>query len=110
MYNVYIISSNINENKFYKIGFTKRSVSLRISELETGNASNLEIVNTFRSKWGPKIERLLHSHFRKGRIRGEWFNISDDDIDKFTEICNKYHNNFELLDKYNTYVIERGGL
>jgi hypothetical protein len=110
MYNVYIISSEFNEKKFYKIGFTKRPVDIRIKELKTGNASDLEIVNIFKSKWGTKIESLLHRDFKKYRLNGEWFDLNEDLVNRFTDICSKYHNNFELLETYNTYVIEKGGI
>lgn len=110
MYNVYIISSEINSKKLYKIGYTRKLVSERIKQFKTGNASEFEIVDTFKSKWGTKIEKSLHKHFRFNKIKGEWFELDMDQVMDFKVICEKYHNNFELLDKYNTYVIDRGGL
>ncbi len=110
MYNVYLISSEINNQKLYKIGYTRREVSARIKEFKTGNASEFEILNIFNSKWGTKIEKNLHKHFERCRIDGEWFNLNENQIRDFERICEISHNNFEILDKYNTYIIDRGGL
>lgn len=110
MYNVYIISSEINNKKLYKIGYTKREVYKRIKEFKTGNASEFEIVDTFSSKWGTKIERNLHRYFEYSKINGEWFDLTIDQVKNFKNICERFHNNFELLERYNTYVIDRGGL
>ncbi len=105
MYNVYIISSEINNKKLYK-----RNVGMRIKEFKTGNASEFDIVDTFTSKWGTKIEKFLHRYFKGNKINGEWFDLSADQVDEFREICEKSHNNFEILNSYNTYVIDRGGM
>ena len=110
MYNVYIISSEINNEKLYKIGYTRNSVNNRIKSFKTGNASNFEIVNTFKSKWGTKIERNLHLYFDKYKVNGEWFDLNKEQVDDFKRICERAHNNFELLSKYNTYIIDKGGL
>lgn len=110
MYNVYLVSSEINNKKLYKIGYTKREISQRIKELQTGNASDFEIVDFFRSKWGTKIESLLHSKFRQCQVNREWFDLDDEDVSNFKQTCIKLHENFEMLEKYNTYVIDKGGL
>jgi len=110
MYKVYLISSEINNNKLYKIGYTRRQVESRIREFKTGNASSFDIVDIFESKWGTKIERHLHNHFKYCKVEGEWFNISEDKLKNFKRICEITHNNFELIETYNTYVIDRGGL
>lgn len=110
MYNVYIISSEINGKKLYKIGYTRRNILERIKEFKTGNASNFEIVDSYRSKWGTKIEKTLHFYFKKNKINGEWFDLTQGQLSNFKKICESTHNNFELLDKYNTYVIDKGGI
>lgn len=108
MYNVYMVSSEINNKKLYKIGYTKREVSIRVKEFKTGNASDFEIVDVFKSKWGTKIERSLHSHFKKFKINGEWFDLGNEDVEKFRSLCESSHNNFELVNQYNTYVMDKG--
>lgn len=110
MYNVYLVSSEINNKILYKIGYTRREVYERIKDFRTGNASEFRIVDVFSSKWGTKIERRLHNHFKDHKVNGEWFDLNDYLIKDFKRICQITHDNFELVDKYNLYVIERGGL
>lgn len=110
MYNVYLVSSEINNKRLYKIGYTKRDVMSRVKELQTGNASEIEIENVFTSKWGTKIERLLHLKFRECQLNGEWFDLDMESVCRFKQTCEKMHENFEILEKYNTYVIDKGGL
>ena len=107
MVSVYIISSKVNGEKLYKIGFTRRNVDKRIKEFKTGNASELKIEGVFESKWGVKIEKCLHDKFKENKISGEWFNLSVDDVSNFNFFCEKFHNNFELIGKYNTYIIDK---
>lgn len=110
MYKVYLVSSEINNKKLYKIGYTRREIQDRIREFKTGNASNFEVVSYFESKWGTKIEKNLHKHFMKHKVDGEWFDLSDGEISDFNRICKLTHDNLELLEKYNTYIIDRGGI
>ena len=108
MYNIYLISAESNGEILYKIGYTKREVSKRIKEFRTGNSAIFEIVDVFSSRWGTKIESSLHSHFNKFRVGGEWFSLDVYQLKEFRRICEISHNNFELLEKYNTYVMEKG--
>ena len=56
MFNIYLICAEIDGKKLYKIGYTRREIQDRIR----GNASNFWIVDSFQSKWGTKIEAMLH--------------------------------------------------
>lgn len=107
MYKVYLISSS---DKHYKIGYTKREVKNRLKELKTGNSQNLEVVSIFESKWGNKIETFLHKRFKTKKIDGEWFELSDDDVNNFIKLCVSHHEALEILNSQNTYILERGGL
>jgi hypothetical protein len=109
MYTVYLLSSEINESKIYKIGFTKRNVESRIKEFQTGNASEIKIVETFKSKWGTKIESFLHRKFSNKKISGEWFNLNELDVDNFINNCQIIHNNYDHMNENNTYFIDRAG-
>jgi hypothetical protein len=103
VYNIYLISSTINNDTCYKIGYTRRDPLLRISEIKTGNASELELIDTFSSKWGTQIEASLHRFFINKKINGEWFKLDDNDVKSFIEKCELYHSNFELLSKDNNW-------
>ena len=107
--NIYLISSETNGQKLYKIGITKRAIEVRMKELKTGNAAELAIVDSFQSKWATKIEANLHRQFMPKKISGEWFRLVEQDLSEFKEKCRLLHDNFELMESANTYVIDRGG-
>jgi hypothetical protein len=109
MINVYLISSEFGGKKLYKIGYTKRSINERMKEFKTGNASDLKIEKSFHSKWGTKIEAHLHKKFKACKVSGEWFDLEKEDIDNFETYCQIVHNNLEIIEKNNTYFIDRGG-
>ena len=104
MKKLYLISSGV-DNKIYKIGYTRRDVKKRIKEFKTGNSTLLEIVYTFESKWSSKIEPLLHKKYEK--IEGEWFKLTNDEINSFIKTCEHLHNTFEVLSTENTWVIDK---
>jgi len=108
MVNIYLVSSEINDQKVYKIGITKRAIEKRIKEFKTGNASELLLVNHFNSKWATKIERHLHKYFKNKKISGEWFDLTDEDLKKFKPMCEQLHENFNIIERSNTYYIDRG--
>ena len=108
MFNIYLISSEINGHKLHKIGYTRRSIETRIKEFKTGNASEFEIVDSFHSKWWTKIESQLHKIFKQKKQSGEWFNLDDFDIRLFRENCEKIHNNLEVISNNNTYYLDKG--
>lgn len=109
MYNVYLICSYIGDQKMYKIGYTRRNIEERIKDFKTGNCSNIEIIDYFTSKWGSKIEANLHRKFKSQQknISGEWFNLTELDIQTFRKECQTMHNNFELITNENTYYLEK---
>ena len=110
MLKIYLISSELDGNKVYKIGYTKRDINERVKEFKTGNSNNLTIESFFTSKWAKKIEKGLHRHFKNYKISGEWFKLESHHLVDFLRICQITHDNLELLDKYNTWIEDRGGL
>ena len=108
MYNVYLVCSEIEGKKLYKIGYTRREVKKRISEFKTGNASDFYLIDSFLSKWGTKIEAQLHKFYRSKKISGEWFDLTLEDINSFRKSCETIHSNLEMISKQNTYYLDRG--
>ena len=105
--NVYLICSEIGDEKLYKIGFTRRRIEDRIKEFETGNGSYIYIIYSYKSKWATKIEARLHMIYNHKKIKNEWFNLDDNDILKFNSHCELLHNNFEIISTQNTYLLEK---
>lgn len=107
MITVYLVSAEMNDTVVYKIGHTRRRPEDRIREFKTGNASNFTLLEKFQSKWGTKIETLLHRQFREKRINGEWFTLSDLDVKSFKNLCERADNNFKVLSEQNSYIQDR---
>jgi len=72
----------INEvgTNFHKIGYTsKDDIHQRLVMLQTGNAGRLHVVGKF-SCAGRGTEQVLHRIFEGNKERGEWFDLSKDDV------------------------------
>ena len=107
---IYLISSTINNETFYKIGITRQNIENRLRQLKTGNPATLNIINYFESKWASKIEANLHSRFSSYNVEGggtEWFSLTPETISNFTNICQKLHETFQLLSINNTWIIDK---
>ena len=103
MYIVYLICAEIEGKKLYKIGYTKRSAEVRLKEFRTGNASDMYIVDTFKSQWGTKVESSLHRRYRDKKVQGEWFDLCDDEVKGFNESCKQIHNMFNIISETTYY-------
>jgi hypothetical protein len=106
MYKIYLISSHHKDEIYYKIGWTKRDPIKRLKELKTGNSQELELLQVFESKWGPKIESSLHRNFKHVRCEGEWFKLSLEDANNFQSLCKMNHDSFEILAESNSWFQE----
>lgn len=106
LYTIYLISAEIDQNIYYKIGYTKRDVYKRLNELKTANASDLTVIKTYKSTFGSKLESFLHRYFKNKKINREWFLLSSDDINNFENICESYCNQLEVILNENTWAQE----
>ena len=109
MRKLYLLSVYDNHGeRFYKIGFTKKSVESRVKQLQTGNYSKIEIDYVYESDdYIVSIESRLHKHFDSKRISGEWFDLDREDIKEFPTLCERFHEMFKSLED-NTYLEDRG--
>lgn len=68
---------------YYKVGVTlDSSIQRRIAQLQIGNPFTIELVaktGTIHNAYG--IEKSLHSKFKDNRVRGEWFSLSDEELE-----------------------------
>lgn len=74
---VYLIKSS---EGCYKIGRSK-NVKERISSLGVTLPFDIEVIHTIKSADYAGLETELHELFELKRVRGEWFNLSPDDIE-----------------------------
>lgn len=76
----------ISDGEYTKIGYTKEeSIGLymnRLKQLQTANPKKLEIVGLIMKK-DSSFEKRLHKGFSKYHVRGEWFDLSQYDLDGF---------------------------
>jgi hypothetical protein len=85
----YIYFIKDNKVNTFKIGVSCNPKE-RLSQLQTGNSSELSIYTEFEIQCAPKFEKWLHAVFADKRIvenkqLGEWFKITEKDIDKITK-------------------------
>ena len=84
---VYLIGEIGNEGR-YKIGSTRaKKVATRLKQLQTGNANELYIKESYETEYPFKIEKMLHNRFKNANIINEWFELSEDDVKDFKGIC-----------------------
>lgn len=68
------------DGTYMKIGITTRGSHKRIKELQTGSSRDLTIFKRINVEHPLKLEKELHKKYKKQRVRGEWFNISKNDV------------------------------
>lgn len=61
---------------YYKLGITGNHLAKRLSELQTGNPSNLYVVYYTELPNVKQFEKDIHQKYIDRCIRGEWFNLS----------------------------------
>lgn len=107
-HNIYLISAEINNQKSYKIGITKRQVEQRIKDFKTGNSSVFYIEQVFTTDTlANSIEKRIHRHFKDKSLGGEWFMLEKEDIYEFTRLCMRFKEELTLLNETNTYMLDK---
>lgn len=91
---LYIIAPTDNHNKPYKIGITTgQDLSKRLTALQTSHWLDLKIY--YKSPLLENVEsleKMLHNKYNHKRVRGEWFNIDQNDIKNIMSECEKMEN------------------
>jgi hypothetical protein len=70
---------------YIKIGKTS-DVQKRISEIGTNIPFEVILLHAFTSNCPSETEYLLHKHFQQRRIRREWFQLSQSDIETLMQL------------------------
>ncbi len=86
-------------NEKYKIGVTKRSIAKRISELQTGNESKIQLLKHYKSENYLKVERWMHRKYGafKTEAKNEWFSLEAEHVISFLKDCEEADNNINFL-------------
>jgi hypothetical protein len=99
---IYLIKS-LNDG-IYKIGVSKNPEK-RIKQLQTGNSSQLQLLNVYETVIPFKVEKVLHSTFQIDRKEGEWFYLSIKDELDFLNQCNMIEKNLlHLIKEENKFI------
>lgn len=77
---VYLIRNTVT--KRIKIG-TTRNITSRLQNLQTGNEAKLQV--EAQCGGDTTYERQLHKRFAKQRVRGEWFTLTEDEIQQLKD-------------------------
>lgn len=94
---VYLIGE-INNGKKYKIGSTRaKDINKRLKQLQTGNSNPLFIESYYETDKPFKLETMLHNRFKDNNVIGEWFEMKDEDIKSFEDICYSFQNIIDSL-------------
>jgi len=82
---VYVVKSNLNG--LVKIG-TTTNFKKRRSNIENSSGSDIEVLAMFYGSLD--LEKQLHRQFADKRKRGEWFQISDDDLNAICSCAREF--------------------
>jgi hypothetical protein len=94
---VYLLCDS-GHDKMFKIGTTRGKIDKRIKQLQTGNGSEIFLVDFYETKYPFFIERSLHLRFFNEKQVNEWFELSSEDVFNFKEYCQFYENNAKSLE------------
>jgi hypothetical protein len=98
---LYLIESVRDYETVYKIGYTRKSSKNRSGQLQTGNDSELKVIDEFYSGNVSQLEKAIHNFYSHAKIKNEWFKLDLKDVVKFKELCNKIENNINLIKNIN---------
>lgn len=93
---IYLIQSL--EDGYYKIGVSKHPKK-RIEQLQTGNSSELKLIESYQSEYAYKVEKALQHRYSHMKKEGEWFDISISQEVSFLSDCKQIEENFIILKK-----------
>lgn len=99
---VYLIQSL--ENSYYKIGASKHPEK-RISQLQTGNSSELRLIKKYQSEFANQIEKTLQRRYSHLRKEGEWFDMGISNEVSFINECQQIEGTLIFLKKNNSVFI-----
>ena len=72
----------------FKIGATTKSVEQRMRQLQVGSPVLLSLCLSYYCDDVYASERKLHKHFAGRRHHGEWFDLSDEDVEFIERLLN----------------------
>jgi len=93
---VYLIQSL--EDSRYKIGVSKNPQK-RMKQLQTGNSSELKLIESYPSELAYQIEKTLQRRYSYLKREGEWFEMSISHEVNFLKECQQTEETISILKK-----------
>lgn len=87
---IYLVCDPSNDT--FKIGVTRDLNSNRFKKLQTGNSTEIHVVNTYQCDYPFRLEKMLHFKFSSKHELNEWFTLDAYDVSHFIEICEETNN------------------
>ena len=84
------------EDGFYKIGVSKHPKK-RLKQLQTGNSSELKLIESYQSDHANKIEKILQRKFSYLKKEGEWFDLGISQEITFIMDCKQIEEMINIL-------------
>ncbi len=85
---IYLIKMKNNDN-FIKIG-AANNIQQRMKFLQTCSPYELEVIFNQQVLAAHQIEKSLHTQFQDKRIKGEWFSLTEQDINLIKEAIQEF--------------------
>lgn len=84
-----------NINDYYKIGITY-DIEARIKQLSTASPFGIEVIKLIHNDKVSKIEKELHNTYSNKRLNGEWFKLTNDELNKIINDIKIFDNKGEM--------------
>ena len=99
---VYVIKHK-GKSSIYKIG-KSADFHQRFETIQSYNPAELEVVLVQKTSLNDYLEKILHFEFKSKKIRGEWFDLSKEDVARLKELVSNLDSIEFLQANYeNTY-------
>jgi hypothetical protein len=93
-------------DEFVKIGIAC-DVKNRLKTLQTGNPYPLTLIDSFEFDDAVRVESVLHRKYDHARMRGEWFKLTDAELEELISICQNFdESGIELQDDMTAKILE----
>lgn len=92
---VYLLG-DLGKDKMYKIGVTRGTIERRIKKLQTGNSSEIYLVDYFQTEHPFFIEKWMHIQYGSKNVLNEWFEMGLDDMLSFKKNYQKFEDLYNI--------------
>lgn len=89
---VYFVKEEKRDEKEHnriKVGKSK-NIDARIGTLQVGNSDELKLVDYFETNNLSQVENAVHKYMEDNNIRGEWFELNDDELNNCFTFVKEY--------------------